>query len=112
MATPKKAVKAKVPATPKPRAVKVKAPEAAIRLQVLVNGLEYNASGDTLAQALQTLPEIKAKTKATLTVSRNGTKVKELILTIPSFNRLFYPGMTGMINRTVLSKRFDFFING
>jgi len=76
---------------------------------VKVNGEEYSSTADTLEEAVLQLPAVNPKTRARMVVSKDGKATQPFLLTIPSYKRLFYPGMTGEVQRANLAKRYTLF---
>lgn len=88
---------------------KKKAPQGGFTVFVKVNGEEYSSTADTLEEAVLQLPAINPKTRATMVVSKDGKATKPFLLPIPAYKRLFYPGMTGQVQRANLAKRYTLF---
>lgn len=88
------------------KAVKKK-PEGSVSISLRVNNTDYTSTSDTLGEALDNLPAIVPHTKASFTViTEKMPHGKTFTLTIPGYRRLFYPGMTGQVQRAVFIKRF------
>lgn len=75
-----------------------------------VNGVQLTGVGDTLDTAILALPKFLPKTLASIVVTKDGKASKPITLNIPALKRLFFPGMTGIVQRSVFSKRVAFFL--
>ena len=75
-----------------------------IRLEA--NEEVFETEGATLEEALNGLPRPKWYTKGMFTISKDGKVSKSFALTIPHLNRLFWPGITGDIQRASFVKRY------
>ena len=93
MAT-KKTTKAKKTAQPRPFTV-----------LCTVNNQQYEGSGNTLEEALLNLPVVVPFTRSVFIVAQGDTHSRPVSLTIPMYRRLFYPGLTGEIQRANFIKR-------
>lgn len=80
-----------------------------VAIALKVNGTVLNASADTLDAAILKLPKFQPKTVGSLTVIQQGITSRPIPLKIHALKRLFASGLTGVINRTVLTKRYEFF---
>lgn len=77
-----------------------------VTVHMKMNNETYTATADTLLEALELLPKVTPKTKGMLTVLKDGKESKPMHLTIPMYNRLFFPGLTGEIQRVSILKRY------
>lgn len=75
-------------------------------IQLEANDEAFVSYGKTLEEALGKLPRLKWYTKGMFTISKEGKVSKSFALTIPHLNRLFWPGMTGDIQRASFTKRY------
>ena len=75
-------------------------------IQLEANDEVFTTKGATLMDALMKLPMAKWYTKGMFTISKDGKVSKSFALTIPHLNRLFWPGMTGDIQRASFAKRY------
>lgn len=89
---------------------KKKKSNGAYTLYLHVNGEDYTSTADTFEDAILNFPSIQAKTLATLVVSTEGKQSKPIPLKITMFNRLFYPGMSGAVQRIAFIKRAAFYV--
>lgn len=76
------------------------------RVTLSVNGKEFNSRAGNLETAILRLPRINLKTRGVITVSKGTKTSKPIILSIANFNKLFYPGMTGEVQRISFVKRY------
>lgn len=89
------------------KATKKKVP---ISVTIKVNDTTLIGEGSTVSEALLSIKAPQAKTRAHLTVTNAGKTSKPIPLKIIDFQRLFYPGMTGEMQRSSLEKRLAFFM--
>lgn len=75
------------------------------KITLKVNGVEYVAEGDDLEKVILSLKVENPKTKGVVTLETDGVLSKPTYLYIPQLKKLFYPGMTGQIQRIALMKR-------
>ena len=71
------------------------------------NNTDYTGTGATLDAALLAIPEFNPKTKGFISVTKDNKTSKETVLLIRQMNRLRHPGLTGVIQRAMLVKRFS-----
>lgn len=76
-----------------------------------VNGKTLTGSASTIAEAILAVPAFTPKTTANLTVTKGGKATKPMHLNIVKLKRLFYPGLTGKVQRTTLEKNLAFYAN-
>ena len=81
----------------------------AFNLCLAVNGEKIYSAGDTLEEALLNLQAFNPKTKGTFIITRNEKESRPMMFNIRQLKRLFYPGMTGVVQRSVFAKRYAFF---
>lgn len=72
-----------------------------------INNEDYSSTADTLNEALLNLPQVTPKTVAKLIVAKGDKRSRPITLFIPNYRRLFYPGLTGEIQRTNFIKRYS-----
>lgn len=87
------------------KTIKTAAKQSAFSIDLKVNGTLLHSTGATIADAVLALPSFVPKTVGTLVI--NGSK--PIPYNIPSLKRLFYPGMTGQVQRTQLTKKYAFY---
>lgn len=75
--------------------------QKAFNLSLKVNAKVFETAAASIEEAVLAFPKIVPKTNAILSI--NG---KDILLNIPRFKRLFFPGQTGEINRMVLAKNY------
>lgn len=76
-------------------------------IKLEANNEVFTTNGATLMEALMALPRpAKWFTKGMFAISKDGKVSKSFALTIPMLNRLFWPGMTGDIQRASFAKRY------
>lgn len=90
----------------KPKAKKTAQPKA-FTVLLNINREDYSSTADTLDEALLNLPQVVPHTRAVITIVYGEKQSRPFSLAIPQFRRLFYPGLTGQIQRIQLSKRFQ-----
>lgn len=79
----------------------------AFSVLVTVNRENYTSTADTLEEAILNLPQLVPHTRASLTIVYGNKQSQPLSLTIQQYRRLFYPGLTGQIQRASLTKRYQ-----
>ena len=82
-------------------------PETTVSLTV--NNQVFSASGATIEDALLKIHIPQPKLQSVLTVTKDGATTKPLSLSIPNVLRLFYPGLSGKVQRIALAKRLAFY---
>jgi len=74
-----------------------------------VNGAPIVGSGDTLNEAVLNLPAFTPKTQGKMVVTYDGKDSRTMLFHLQALKRLFFPGMTGQIQRMALEKQWQFY---
>lgn len=91
----------------KPTKSKKKAPLSGFTVLMTVNKEQYTSTADTLEDALLNLPHVDPHTRAVLIVVEGDKHSRPVALSIPMYRRLFYPGLTGQVQRAQFIKRYQ-----
>lgn len=91
------------------KTTKPKAATGAYTITLEINDQKYVASGATVDLALLALPKVQPKTRAVFVITHAGKSSRPMMFSIMQFKRLFFPGMTGVVQRSIFARRYKFF---
>jgi len=74
-----------------------------------VNGKKLESTGETIDAAVLALPKFFPKTTGKVIISRDGKSSRPFQLNVLKLRRLFFPGMSGKVQRVQLAKSYAFF---